>query len=119
MEDNNIYLASNLKFLRKDKKKTQEDVAKFCGKTNTAVSNWELGIREPDAVDLARLSTYFDVSVDDLMLSDLSKKQFNPLNEIELLFAKHKDLLTESDKKYIKMIIEERMREIDKQLGEE
>jgi len=66
-----IFLASNLKHLRILNGKTQEDVGEICNKTNTAVSNWEKGIREPDAVDLSALSNYFKISIDDLMLKDL------------------------------------------------
>lgn len=71
MNDNKIFLASNLKHLRMLNKKTQEEVGEICNKTNTAVSNWEKGIREPDAVDLFTLSNFFNVSIDDLMAKDL------------------------------------------------
>lgn len=71
MNDNKIFLASNLKHLRILNKKTQEEVGEICNKTNTAVSNWEKGIREPDAVDLFTLSNYFNISIDDLMAKDL------------------------------------------------
>lgn len=71
MDDNKIFLASNLKYLRILNKKTQEEVGEICNKTNTAVSNWEKGIREPDAVDLFTLSNYFNISIDDLMIKDL------------------------------------------------
>ncbi len=71
MNDNKIFLASNLKHLRILNKKTQEEVGEICNKTNTAVSNWEKGIREPDAVDLFTLSNFFNVSIDDLMAKDL------------------------------------------------
>ena len=71
MNDNKIFLASNLKYLRILNKKTQEEVGEICNKTNTAVSNWEKGIREPDAVDLFTLSNYFNISIDDLMAKDL------------------------------------------------
>lgn len=40
-------------------------------------------------------------------------------DELELLFDKHKEILTESDKTLIKTIIEQRKLEIDKELGEE
>ena len=66
-----IYIASNLKHLRLLNKKTQDDIAKLCDKKNTAISNWEKGIREPDSIDLAKLSNYFNISIDDLM-----KKRF-------------------------------------------
>ena len=63
-EDNKLYLATNIKYLRVINKKTQEELANVCGKKNTAVSNWEKGIREPDAVDLSVLSNLFNVSID-------------------------------------------------------
>ena len=71
MDENKIFLASNIKYLRLLNNKTQEEVGEICNKTNTAVSNWEKGIREPDAVDLSALSNYFNVSIDNLMLKDL------------------------------------------------
>lgn len=66
-----IYLSSNIKFLRAQHKKTQNDLAKLCGKKNTAISNWEKIIREPSSIDLAILANYFNVNVDDFLLKDL------------------------------------------------
>ena len=40
-------------------------------------------------------------------------------NEFEVLFYKHKDILTEEDKEYIKFIIEQRRKKINEELGEE
>ena len=40
-------------------------------------------------------------------------------DELELLFDKHKDILTDSDKTLIKTIIEQRKKEIDKELDGE
>lgn len=71
MNKDNLYLASNIKWLRIKYHKTQGDIGKICGKKHTAVSNWEKGIREPDCLDLARLANYFDISIDELMLKDL------------------------------------------------
>lgn len=44
-------------------------------------------------------------------------KTYHP-DEFEILFDKHKDILTDDDKEYIKFIIEKRKKEIDKELGE-
>lgn len=122
MDNSKIYLPSNIKYLRLLNKKTQEEIGQICNKTNTAVSNWEKGIREPDALDLSALSSYFNVSIDDLMLKDLkiyNKNEVSSFDELELLFDKNKDVLTDDDKEYIKFIIEKRKKEIDKQLGKE
>jgi len=65
------YIASNIKHLRVSRGITQEQLAKVCNKRNTAVGNWEKGIREPNAVDLANIANYFGVSIDDLVKKDL------------------------------------------------
>lgn len=66
-----IFLSTNIKHLRILNKKTQEEIAELCNKKKTAVCNWEKGIREPNAVDIAILSEYFRVSADDLLTKDL------------------------------------------------
>ena len=74
MKKEDLYIASNIKFLRVTHGKTQEDLAKICNKLNTAISNYEKGIRKPDPVDLTNIANYFNVTVDDLLTKDLSKK---------------------------------------------
>ena len=56
--------------------------------------------------------------MDSLVGKDLRIKD-NEFDELELLFNKNKDILTEDDKETMKFIIEKRRREIDKQLGDE
>lgn len=118
MKNKNIFLSSNLKHLRNIKGKTQQEVADYCDKANTAISNWEKGIREPDVIDLAKLSNFFNIPIDDLMLKDLRVSN-KPLDELDILFSKHKDILTTNDKEHIRFIIEQRKKDIDNQLGEE
>lgn len=99
-----IFLASNLKFLRKQKNITQKQVADFCNKTDVAILYWENGKREPNAVDLSKLSILFNVSVSDLLLKDLRFEN----NEFENYFNANKHLLTDEDKDMIKFLIEKR-----------
>ena len=47
------------------------------------------------------------------------KKEEKPFDELDILFQKHKDILTDEDKEYMRFIIEKRKKEIDKQLGED
>lgn len=65
------FISTNIKHLRKKRGVTQEQLAKVCNKRNTAIGNWEQGIREPNAVDLANLAMFFNVSIDDLIKKDL------------------------------------------------
>lgn len=59
-----------LKELRKEKNKTQKDIAKLTGYKQTLVSKWEHGDREPDTETLIKLANYFNVSVDYLIGKD-------------------------------------------------
>lgn len=113
MNNEKLYIASNIRYLRTLNGKTQEEIANICNKKNTAISNWEQGIREPEAIDLSILANFFNVSVDDLMLKDLRIANNKNYDELELLFDKNKDILTEDDKDYIKFIIEKRKQQID------
>lgn len=56
-----------LKELRKEKNKTQQDIARLTGYKQTLVSKWEHGDREPDTETLIKLAKYFNVSVDYLI----------------------------------------------------
>lgn len=64
----------------------------------------------------------YDVSKDpndNQQLETPAKKNNKSSEEYEILFDKYKDVLTESDKAIIKTIIEQRKKEIDKELDGE
>lgn len=65
------FIGSNIKYLRTTRGITQVQLAKVCNKGNTAINNWERGIREPNAVDLANIANFFGVSIDDLIKKDM------------------------------------------------
>lgn len=82
------------------------------------------GISEAGNDKLTILSDVLNVSEPWLMgydvpINNKDKNNDDTFDELELLFSKHKDILTEDDKEYMKFIIEKRRKEIDKQLGEE
>lgn len=74
---NNNYISSNIKFLRKTHNKTQKDIAKVIGVTSNAIGNYESGIRDLSAIDVAKIANYFNVSIDDFLNKDLSKEYNN------------------------------------------
>lgn len=111
------YFPNNLKFLRMQYGMTQEELAKKMDKDYSTIGKWELGQRNPIMSDIIKLSDIFNVSVQDLVEKDLRINN-EKRDELELLFDKHKDVLTDSDKTLIRTIIEERKKEIDKELGE-
>lgn len=74
-----MYLGSNLKLLRKRKKKSQEDISQDLGLTRSSYSGYENGVAEPGIDTLIALSAYFKVPLDNLV-----KKDFTTLSETQL-----------------------------------
>lgn len=103
-----IFLSSNIKHLRNIKGITQKQIADFLGKTDGAISFWESGSREPNAVDLGKLSQLFQVPVSDLLLKDLRFE--TEKDNIKELYETYGHLLTEEDREMIKFIIEKRIK---------
>lgn len=60
-------LSQRLVFLRKKKKKTQQEVADFLGISRPAYTAYERGNREPDYEILKNIASYFEVSTDYLL----------------------------------------------------
>ncbi|HRO17954.1 MAG TPA: XRE family transcriptional regulator [Ferruginibacter sp.] len=73
--DNIELFAKNLKYLRKVKGVTQNEIAIGLGFKQTAWSGYELGKSTPNFSDLMRIIKYFNISASDLLEIDLSKIQ--------------------------------------------
>ena len=115
------YLSTNIKYLRLSNKLTQDDISKIVGKSRVLISQWESDEREITTEDVIKLSNYFNIPMDKLVGVDLRllNESEKIENKNEILFSKNKDILTESDWNIINAIVEQRKREIDKELGEE
>ena len=59
-----------LQELRKNKGLTQEELAEVLYVSRTAISKWESGRGYPSIESLKQISTYFGVSIDDLLSGD-------------------------------------------------
>ncbi len=64
---------NNIKFYRKIKNLTQNDLANLLHVSPQAVSKWENGQSEPDLFSLQRLAEIFEISVDELLKKDGTK----------------------------------------------
>ena len=117
-----LYIATNLQYLRKQHNKTQKDIGDLCGKTYTAVSNWEQGIREPDTIDLGIIANYFNLTVDDIMFKDLKVQnamsnnslQHTKLEQYQILFDKD-NKLTDNQKEFMMNFLKEQHNKIDEE----
>jgi len=76
------YFGSNIKFLRKRKKRTQNDLAAALNIKRTTVNAIENGISQPTVNHLRAFSKYFGIAMDTLInidLTRLSESQFTDL----------------------------------------
>ncbi len=80
--------AQRLVQLRKQKGLTQEQLAKDLGVTRVAVSLWESAKREPDLEMFRKMANVFDVSIDDLSGSSVTKNSTAP-SDMEKLIRNH------------------------------
>lgn len=79
IENQKKILGNNIKFLRKQKRITQGELANELSVRQTTVSEWELGNAEPDSIGvLNKISKYFSVDVDALLTQDLTNNKYTP-----------------------------------------
>ena len=112
------FFSKNLEYLRTQKGMTRNELANKLKVNQSTISRWEngdMGVTVDNAYDVA---DFFNVSMSDLTGKDMALEN-KPFDELDLLFSKNKDILTDEDKEYMKFIIEKRKREIDRQLGDE
>ncbi len=65
------YFAENLKTLRKEKNLTQPQLASALKVSNGMISFWENGVYEPTATNIIIVANYFNISIDELLLTQL------------------------------------------------
>lgn len=53
--------------LRKERKITQNQLAKALNISRQAVSLWEMDKADPDIINIKLLAKYFDITIDELM----------------------------------------------------
>ncbi len=78
-----MYFTSNLKFLRKRKGRTQDDIAVALNLKRSTLSGYENGVAQPGIGILISFSGYFNISIDTLLKVDLSKLSESQLGELE------------------------------------
>lgn len=113
------FFNKNLKFIRQQRGFSQQEIADKLKLDRSTISRWENNDMDATVENAIQVADIFNVPLADFVGKDLSIPSNNNFNELELLFDKNKDILTEDDKEYIKFIIEKRKKEIDKELGKD
>jgi transcriptional regulator with XRE-family HTH domain len=78
-----MYFASNIKFLRKRRGRTQDDVAAALNLKRSTLSGYENGIAQPGIEIIISYSGYFNMSIDTLLKVDLLRLSESQLGELE------------------------------------
>ena len=74
-----------LKKLRENKNYTQEQLAELIPISRQAISKWERGLAIPDSSVLVKLSSLFNVSINEILLGEyITKNNINDINQISL-----------------------------------
>ncbi|WP_105106982.1 helix-turn-helix domain-containing protein [Streptococcus suis] len=124
MAEEKNYFALNLKFLRQKQGMEQIDLANRLGrKSSSSVSEWERGKYTPKAGVLNDIAKIFDVSLSQLMSSDLSNPtpttQPTPTIDFKEMAAESMSYdgmpLNDEDIDLIASILETRMKNRDKE----
>lgn len=68
-----MYLADNLKFLRKKHQLTQAQMAVLLEVDRSAYSCYETGKTRPDYEKLIKIARFYQVSIDDLLLAKFAE----------------------------------------------
>ena len=78
-----MYFSSNIKFLRKHRSRTQDDVAFALNMKRSTLSGYENEVAEPNIEALVAFSKYFNIAIDTLVKVDLSTLSEGQLSQLE------------------------------------
>ena len=78
-----MYFTSNIKFLRKRRGRTQDDVAAALNLKRSTLSGYENGVAQPGIDILVSFSGYFNMSIDTLLKIDMTRLSESQLGELE------------------------------------
>ena len=78
-----MYFSSDIKFLRKHRGRTQDDVAFALHMKRSTLSGYENEVSEPNIEALIAFSKYFNIAIDTLVKIDLSNFSEGQLSQLE------------------------------------
>jgi transcriptional regulator with XRE-family HTH domain len=78
-----MYFANNIKFLRKNSEKSQDEVATLLNIKRTSLSGYENGSVEPNLETLLRMSSFYKVPVDYLLKKNLAELEASELQGVQ------------------------------------
>lgn len=124
---NKKVLAENLNYYMNLNRVDRNKLCNDLGFKYTTVREWTNGTAYPRIDKIEAMANYFGILKSDLIEDNSKEHQNNPENdiknksidELEILFNKYKDKLSEKDKEYMKFILNQVKNEFDKKLGDD
>jgi transcriptional regulator with XRE-family HTH domain len=90
-----MYLSQNLKYLREKKGMSQDELGEELGVIKQTISSWENSKANPSIETIVKLAEYFGVSLDELVLKDLTPPK--PMQVKNLKYLRTKYDMTQED----------------------
>ncbi len=78
-----MFLSSNIKYLRKRKGRTQDDVSFSLKMKRSTLSGYENGVAEPGMDALVAFSNYFNVAIDTLLRVDIQSLSESQMSQLD------------------------------------
>ncbi len=109
------YFSKNLKYLREKKGIEQQELADELNVPRSTLSCWENDLRTPKIEQIQEIANYFNVNMD-IISRDYSNNNCKE-DDIKMLLDAYQGL-SDTDKEFMRNMIIERRKLIDKQLEE-
>lgn len=107
------YFSKNLKYLREKKGIEQQELADELNVPRSTLSCWENDLRTPKIEQIQEIANYFNVNMD-IISRDYSNNNYKE-DDIKMLLDAYQGL-SDTDKEFMRNMIIERRKLIDKQL---
>lgn len=100
------FFPKNLKYLLNNNMITVKKILDLTNNTSPGlVTMWKNGERQITTKDLLKIANYLGYTIDDLINKDLSKINISKSDQIEMLFHKTKDILSDDDRATIEFLM--------------
>ena len=111
--------SERLKESRKKARLTQVEIAEKLGISQPAYASWERGAKKPTQENLVKLAQVLNVTIDYLVGNSDDEIANKELEDIEILFRKNSESLTDDEKVIFRKELIAFMEERKKQFGKE
>lgn len=100
------YFNKNLKFLRSQKGISQQYLADRLKLDRSTISRWENNEMDATVENAIQVADILQVSIDDMIGRDLTIENNRKLDQLDILYSKTKDILSDDDRATMEFIMQ-------------